>query len=185
MNEIIVQFLSDHPKEFLIAAIKEEADPKDSSISFDKALKDQLDPAYWLLDTAIPERVGDARGKVILLSRFRNSDFGVPSHEGWITSGAYAIPNGIYIQDIYAVKSVDEKKKAITDCFALPRESLRINYLSGYIDGGFPPTYAASIAKDINSWVSTVLPEKGKRGIVVYDYVTDALLTPYFEGGAA
>ena len=180
VNQSIGQFLKEHPSEFLIVSIKDEKKNAPDREAFQNVLKTKMTGDYWSVGTALPEKIGDVRGKAILLSRFQNNDFGIPAYAGWIDDASFSLPNGIYVQDKYKVKDIENKKQNITDCFAFAAPSWRINYLSGYFLSSFPPSYAGGVAKEINPWVTGIFPEKGKRGIVVYDYVTSELLSPFF-----
>lgn len=70
-------FLDSHKSETIICSIKEEADSKKSTLGFEEALKAEID-SKWDLSSFLPETVGEARGKVYLLSRYRNSSIGIP-----------------------------------------------------------------------------------------------------------
>ena len=175
------KFLKAHSSEYIIMSIKEEADAKKSTISFDDAVK-KYRKSNWSKRNTIAswETVADYRGKVIILSRYANSTIGVPAYEGWLDNATFNLPNGIHVQDQYKLKDCETKINAIEDCFNRTDEFMKINFLSGYIDGGFPPSYAPSVANTINPWIKKNIKYYLFRGIVVYDFVTSELMERWF-----
>ncbi|MBQ9457575.1 MAG: phosphatidylinositol-specific phospholipase C domain-containing protein [Bacilli bacterium] len=179
----IDDFLAHHPSEFLIVSIKEESDPKGASLSFQQALEKQL-TVFWRKETTLPSQVKEVRGKAVILSRFASSTIGIPAYEGWKDSTSFALPNDIYVQDTYKT-DVETKKKEILSCFQETGHAWKINFLSGYSPTGFPPSYAPSIAKEINSWIDTVIPSYEDKGIVLYDFITKERMDAFFGGKQA
>ena len=181
-KEIIItiqSFLERNSSEFIIMSIKNEADPVKSTISFEDALKKHVTP-YWLTGDTMPDKLtSDIRGKVILLSRYENSTIGVPAYNGWQDNASFTLPNGIYVQDEYKVKDISSKKTSIENCFT--HDGLKINFLSGYKTNGFPPSYAPSVANEINPWINNKIKSVTNRGIALYDFVTSNLMKGWFE----
>ena len=174
-------FLKTHNSEFVIMSIKEEAEAKKSSISFDSAVK-QYQKSYWYTPENIATTtLGQLRGKLVVLSRYANSTIGIPAFAGWLDNATFDLPNGIHVQDEYKLKKVETKLEAIKTCFSSTSESLKINFLSGYIDGGFPPSYAPSVANTINPWIKENIKNYNNRGIVLYDFVTSELMKGWFK----
>lgn len=174
-------FLKAHDSEFVIMSIKEEADAKKSSISFDDAVK-KYQKSYWSEATDISaSTLGDLRGKLVILSRYANSTIGIPAYDGWADNATFDLPNGIHVQDEYKLKKAETKIEAIKNCFNASSSSIKINFLSGYLDGGFPPSYAPSIANTINPWIKDNLKNYDHRGIVLYDFVTSDLMKGWFK----
>ena len=178
----VESFLKENNREFIIMSIKEEEKAKGGSKSFDALLKEYLKSDYWRLDTSVPEKVGEVRGKIVVMSRYSGSTIGIPAYEGWNDNSTFNLPNNIHVQDNYKLKTTEEKKNAIKTCLADTGDyALKINFLSGYLDGGFPPSYAPSVANDINPWITGELKGVAKRGIVLYDFVTSSLMKGWFE----
>ena len=174
-------FLKAHNSEFIIMSIKEEADAKKSTISFDAAVK-KYQKSYWSDITDITSTtLGELRGKLVILSRYANSTIGIPAYNGWADNATFDLPNGIHVQDEYKLKETDIKIEAIKTCFNASSSSLKINFLSGYIDGGFPPSYAPSVANTVNPWIKDNLKNYDNRGIVIYDFVTSELMKGWFK----
>ena len=178
ITETINSFLSTHNKEFIIMSIKQEVG---NSSTFESTLKSYLTFNSFLLDTNLPNNIGEVRGKALLLSRYENSTIGVPAYNGWQDSTSFVM-NDIYIQDTFRITSLDTKKDEIIRCFNETGHALKINFLSAYMTNGFPPSYAPSAASGINPWINENIKNYHDRGIVLYDFVTKENMTAFFEG---
>jgi 1-phosphatidylinositol phosphodiesterase len=172
-------FISSNSSEFLIISIKQEADSVNSTLDFEELLLEYFKEYEELinLSTALPETVGEARGKIHILSRF-SSTIGVSAYYGWIDDDSFLMDD-IYVQDNYCVSGSDDKISSINDAFdyALNNEDkLVLNFTSCYYDSGFPPTYAGTAGRDINPWLLERLQGgSGKVGIIVADFITAEL----------
>ena len=183
ITKTIEEFIERNPSEFIIMSIKEEADPSNSEISFENSLKSYLNKDIYLKDTELPNKLGDVRGKVMLLSRYENSTIGVPAYEDWKDSVSFTLPNDIYVQDTYQITSAEQKQDEIVKCFNEAGHALKINFLSAYRTDTFPPSYAVSAAEDINPWINEEINKYSDRNIVLYDFVTEENMD-YFFGGS-
>lgn len=120
-------FLSSHPKETLILSIKEEIPPfhPDFSRLIYKAFEPYISE-YWFLESRIP-RLGEVRGKGILLSRFDTQpgdgwDGREGIHPDWPDSRKEGFTwdcadTKVRIQDWYRVKtflSIPDKFQAVS-----------------------------------------------------------------------
>ena len=182
ITKTIESFLEKHNDEFIIMSIKEEADASNSNKSFEECLKGYLENEIYLKDTTLPNKVGDVRGKVLLLSRYADSTIGIPSYNGWADSASFTLPNDIYVQDTYQITSKEQKQEEIVKCFNETGHALKINFLSAYRTDTFPPSYAVSAAKDINPWINNEISKYDDRGIVLYDFVTEENMNSFFGG---
>ena len=182
ITKTIEQFIEKNPSEFIIMSIKEEADPSNSEISFENSLKSYLNKDIYLKDTELPSKLGDVRGKVMLLSRYENSTIGIPAYEGWADSASFTLPNDIYVQDTYQITSAEQKQEEIVKCFNEANHALKINFLSAYRTDTFPPSYAVSAAADINPWINGEINKFDDRNIVLYDFVTEENMDCFFGG---
>ena len=183
ITKTIEQFIEKNPSEFIIMSIKEEADPSNSEISFENSLKSYLNKDIYLKDTELPSKLGDVRGKVMLLSRYEGSTIGVPAYDGWKDSASFTLPNDIYVQDTYQITSAEQKQDEIVKCFNEVGHALKINFLSAYRTDTFPPSYAVSAAEEINPWINEEISKHNDRNIVLYDFVTEENMD-YFFGGS-
>ena len=181
VTSVVESFLEKNPSEMIIMSIKEEADAKSSSISFEDSLKTYLDKEVYLKEKALPSHLGDVRGKVILLSRYSNPTIGVPAYDGWEDSTSFTLPNDIYVQDTYKIKSSSDKQDEIIKCFKEEGHALKINFLSAYKTGYIPPSYAPSAALDINPWINEVISKYDDRGIVLYDFINEENMSAFFK----
>ena len=181
ITKTVEDFINKHPQEFLIMSIKEEADASNSNISFEDSLKTYLNSDIYLKDSNIPEKVGDVRGKVILLSRYKDATIGIPAFQGWVDSETFTLPNDIFVQDTYKITSTLDKQNQIVRCFYEGGHALKINFLSAYRTDTFPPSYAVSAAKDINPWINNEIGRFNDRGIVLYDFISEDNMNHFFE----
>ena len=183
ITRTIEEFIEKNPSEFIIMSVKEEAESSNSEISFENSLKSYLNKDIYLKDTELPNKLGDVRGKVMLLSRYENSTIGVPAYDGWKDSVSFTLPNDIYVQDTYQITSAEQKQDEIVKCFNEAGHALKINFLSAYRTDTFPPSYAVSAAEDINPWINEEINKYNDRNIVLYDFVTEENMD-YFFGGS-
>ena len=182
INKTVTSFLEKHPSEFIIMSIKEEADPSNSDVSFEEALLNYLDnPIYLKSQTTVPTYVSEIRGKVLLLSRYKDSSIGIPAHDGWEDSASFKLPNDIYVQDTYKIESKEQKQEEVVKCFNETGHALKINFLSAYRTDGFPPSYAMSAAKDINPWINKEIDKYHDRGVVLYDFISESNMDAFFK----
>ena len=183
ITEVVEAFLEENKSEFIIMSVKEEATANASSISFDDAVKELTNKDIYLKERTLPSKVGDIRGKVVILSRYQNSTIGIDAFEGWQDSTSFVLPNNdIYVQDTFRITSAEQKQDEIISCFKESGHALKINFLSAYRTNGFPPSYAPSAAKDINPWINKEIKNYHDRGIVLYDFVTSENMEVFFGG---
>ena len=177
----IETFLKNHQKEFILLSIKNEAseayDPK-----FEQALKKYLVGDSYYLNDSLPEKVGDVRGKAILLSRYAEPTIGINCFNGWKNSQTFTLPNDFFIQDTYKITSKEQKQEEIVRCFNETGHALKINFLSAYRTDQFPPSYSISAAKDINPWINQEIEKYHDRGVVLYDFITEENMDIFFKG---
>lgn len=184
INSVVNRFLENNPTEFIIMSVKEETKASNPVGSFEDVLKNKLSERY-LLGRDLPNKVGEVRGKVVLLSRYKGSSIGVDAYAGWLDSTSFTLPNSdIYIQDEYKITSGEQKINAITNCFNETGHALKINFLSAYRTNMIPPSYAPTAAHDVNTWVEQNIKNYHDRGIVLYDFVTEANMRTFFGGNA-
>lgn len=177
--KIMVNFLKSNPSEFLIVSIKEDDDAVDATVSFDMAVKTELDKyaSYVNFNTTLPTTIGEARGKIHIVSRFYSS-FGVSAYSGWRDSTSFEI-GSLFVQDHYELDGYQRKKDEIQNALAKAKSqtySLVINFASGYQSDGFPPSYATTTARQINPWLAQTLKETdGCVGVILFDFITTDL----------
>ena len=181
ITETIEKFIKDNPSEMIIMSVKEEADPSNSDISFEDSLKSYLKSNIYYLNNNLPLTLGEVRGKVILLSRYKDSSIGVPAYEGWLDSCSFTLPNGIYVQDTYKITSKEQKQDEVVKCFNEVGHTLKINFLSAYRTNAFPPSYAPSAANDINPWINVEISKYNDRGVVLYDFINESNMKAFFK----
>ena len=172
-------FIKGNSSEFIIISIKEEAGSVNSNLWFDEALHRDLTKYSDVisLDNRLPETLGEARGKIFVLSRC-NTDFGIPAYYGWADDTSFTLDD-MYIQDNYNIQDIEEKKNDILNTIKYANtnsDKLVLNFTSCYLDPGFPPSYAGTAALEINPWFeSTIKNNNDKLGIIVAE--TKQLIT--------
>ena len=182
----LVSFIEKNNSETLIISIKEDASPSNSTISFDSALVKQLSThkELFVFDDALPVTLGEARGKIYLISRYSEASIGVLASRGWKDSTTFVL-NNFYIQDNYCISKMEDKIEDIKQTLAYSSthsEQLTLNFTSCYLDSGFPPLYAGTTAKQINPWLLDYLDEhEGACGIMICDFVTSELVQKIYE----
>lgn len=178
----MVQFIEKYPSEFLLISIKKENDSVKNTESFESRLYKELSQYSDIIsfDNKLPDTIEEARGKIYILSRFDHADYGIPAYDGWLDSTSFYM-NDMYIQDNYRINDIEEKKNDILNTFDIDNK-LILNYTSCYFDSGFPPSYAATPAKEINPWLIELLKNDDTyKGIIISDFVTSELVEAMIE----
>lgn len=183
----IKAFLAENPSEFIIISIKEDADADAPELPFEKAVENTLSEHLGsLLSTSaeVPPSVGEARGKVHIVSRYSGASIGVPAHSGWADSTSFEL-GSLCVQDYYAIDSVEAKMRDIKNAFSVASEkkyALVLNFTSCYLSDGFPPAHAPTTAKLINPQLSEIL-NGGEAApcVFVSDFVTPELVRSIIE----
>lgn len=170
-------FLTEHPTEFVIVSIKEEEKAKGGTKDFETLVVDSL-TEKWYTGNVMPAALGQVRGKAILLSRYADSKFGVPAYEGWQDNATFALPNLIHVQDEYKINDIQVKKDAIKKCLETTNglgllSPMTLNFFSAYRTSYFPPSYAPSVAKEINPDLANILKPYKKTGVAILDFITE------------
>jgi 1-phosphatidylinositol phosphodiesterase len=194
----VTSFLSNHHSETVLLSVKEEASARFSTESFDNLLQgyvaDKDYQSYFYTGRHLPNTLGEARQKMVLLSRYRGNSIGIDcfGNDEWadpsdaLTSNTFDLSLGekIHVQDHYKLKDVttkwEEANAALAYAVAHP-EVLTLNFYTGYLVGSFPPSYAPSVAKTINAKIVKELPSK-RNGVIIMDFVTSSLVASVLEG---
>ena len=181
----MVDFVRENPSEFLIVSIKKDTDSKNPKGDFATILEDALrEYSEISTSTTLPKTVGEARGKIYIISRYDGSTMGIPAYHGWEDSTSFTLGE-LYVQDNYKVSSAEEKIADIEATMAIAdtcQNGLVLNFTSCYLTSGFPPTYAATPAKTINPWLLERLSlEARPQGILVCDFMTSDLVKAIWE----
>jgi 1-phosphatidylinositol phosphodiesterase len=188
-------FLSANSSEGLILSIKEEADASKATLSFEALLKKEiaLHSERWITAGVLPSTLSSIRGKMVLLSRYNNCTIGIDASKnaGWLdpdsadSANTFTLPSTkIQIQDHYKLNDFDTKwSEAIalinaTKSAATPPWVL--NFFSGYLVKGFPPSYSVPTAKYINAKILKEFPADA-HGISICDFVNEKLVAKILE----
>ena len=177
----MVAFICHNESEFLIVSIKEDASPKRSSQPFADMLEAML-LSYSEISraTSLPETVGDARGSMHIVARYKNASIGLPCYDGWEDDASFVLGE-VYIQDNYHVSDAEEKIADIRKTYSVALEgahALVLNYTSCYLSSCFPPIYAGLPAHEINRDTQSAISgeySNGPLGVIVCDFITAEL----------
>lgn len=183
--EDINEFIEKHPSEFLILSIKEDDDPKNSTLIFQEKVEADL-AKYPLISGAreFPASVGAARGKIFVLARFVDATVGIPANPGWKDSTSFEL-NGFFVQDNYRLTDVETKKEDINKALDIAKEkkyTIVFNFASCYLENALPPASASKTAKVINPYLLELLKDqKAPLGVILFDYITEDLCAVVIE----
>jgi len=189
-------FLKEHPKECLLLSAKKE-NLSDSSSMFEAALKNEIakNSSFWLTASTLPETLGASRGKILLISRYDGTSIGIDASaaSGWLdpkdasSANTFTIDKAakIRVQDHYKLLDNETKWSEATALLSEASAStdpktLYLNFFSGYLTKGFPPSYSVSTAKYINPRLLKELPASHK-GVLIVDFVTKDLVAKLLE----
>ena len=177
----ITTFISENESEFLIVSIKEDASPRRSDKAFADVLEAMLSSYPEVSDaTTLPETVGDARGSIHVIARYRNASIGLPCYNGWRDDTAFVLGD-LFVQDNYCVSDADEKIADVRQAYAIASAeeyALVLNYTSCYLESCFPPIYAGLPAHEINRDTAKAVTEEyadAPLGVLVCDFITAEL----------
>lgn len=169
--------LSTYGSEFAIVLMRKE-DGGDSWASKVAAIINSF--SDYVIPFRTNLRLGDVRGKVLVLSRDEFASGYTISYWGDNTSRDVKSANGIdfVVQDYYKVEDTSAKSTAITDLLAEARKNtssnrMFINHTSGYVPGLIP-----GLSDDITGNASTcntlalntINANPGPTGIIMMDY---------------
>lgn len=198
-------FLSQHPTETVLMSVKDEyrkddSDCPKSSISFQGAFDSYTTNSaykdYWRKDTSVP-KLGDVRGKIVLIRRF-SASAGYPMGlsappTSWADNSPAFDDGDVVAQDRYNTY-VDQKRADILAFFNRTRmvsdDKLHINFASGYDSGlvGLPNITKISdaINRDLDAYFSHRFAKLHRNGIVVMDHpltsVINKIIAANFNG---
>ena len=118
----MTDFLHDHPTEFLLVSIKQDADAKNPTTTFANAVEQMLSayPDLVRADRTLPETVSDARGTMTVLARYADAEVGVPVYDGWQDNTSFLLGE-LYVQDHYAIDDLTDKQQDIMDTLPSPQ----------------------------------------------------------------
>lgn len=205
----LTDFLDSHPNEFLFvsvidALIKEEGTDTEGFEGYVRSAISSSDPnGRWVTDSSSwPNTVGEARGKIYQLSRYRDPTFGFDASyeldaEGqevlkWpdysaADSHTFDIAGNnwnLHIQDYYRANDLETKENEITACldYVNGDKEIKLNYTSAYIVNSFPPSYVPSISAAVNEWILEELPKQSRPvGFLIGDFVTTKYTSAVIE----
>lgn len=176
-------FLSRHPREFIVMSIKEEGSAKDATRSFEHTFSAYrgTNTVKWYLNERIP-KVGEVRGSIVLFRRFNSKTRpnGLPALP-WKDKQSFVIPlpagETIKVQDAYEVSDNQQKWRAfeslLVDAAQPHASTLFVNFASGYKPGLFGIPDITAVSRFMNAKISDALatPKHRRLGIILMDFV--------------
>jgi 1-phosphatidylinositol phosphodiesterase len=164
----IESFLTAHPQETVILSIKREGSGEHTDQQLSRIMREHYttDPAKWWTDPRIP-RLGEVRGKMVLLRRFALDDEGRKGHDGrgwainaehWTYNTTYDERGDITVQDLCELsdpKFIDNKIEVC--CAQLGRAGGTTFDLQ--TDANVPPLHLNFLSAS-NLWSLGCWPEK-------------------------
>ena len=159
----IVSFLNDHPKETLFVRIGESGTHHDL---FEEKVKEHVTETSFYLDNVLPETLGKARGKAVLLTSYEKATIGIDFEKTYL------------YQNVDEVPSVEDKLARMEECASSDHP------YKGNSSGASKVTTMndyASFAKEMNTRLPSFFQSHDLRGVTLMDYVTSDLLDAYFE----
>ena len=174
-------FLRAHQSETVILSVKEEYAAQNNTRSFEAIFENYAarNPATWLLGSTIPT-LNQARGKIILLRRFRSTKpLGIDA-SNWPDNQTFETKN-LRVQDIYKVTDAADKWNAIESLLSQTRQNaapanaatpLTVNFSSGVKSGWFGIPNIPAVADEINPRLSQFFAanSRGNFGVIVMDF---------------
>ena len=194
MNNIKAK-LTDNPGEFAIVLFRHEnessSDKNNSDTDFNTYMTNYINQNQkWIVDWKPDLTIDEARGKIILISRFEGSwkygCFTGWSHSKEGTETTLKNVDGsksatMYVQDYYNASSTDDKWYAINKYMNISRtfhtdadkvNCWMINHCSGYVRISLSSTYRRNAAAQNPNLINklTSADWQGSCGIMLFDY---------------
>lgn len=177
-------FLAAHPREVVIASVKEESVPDSNTRTFEATFRDYVARglAPWRLAGDVP-MLGAARGQLVLLRRFTatGDPLGLDASV-WPDNTSFTIdgPPRLRVQDAYVVTSNDAKWAAsealLAEAAAAPPgdTTLYLDFTSGYQEVMGLPNITL-VSDDLDARLDAKLAGLvAHLGVLIMDHVTRA-----------
>ncbi len=206
MNTIKAQ-LASNPGEFAIVLFRHEseatASKNNSDTDFNTYMTNYVNQNKdWIVDWKPDLTIGEARGKIILISRFSgNWEYGCFTGWGHGSEGVTTTLNNasntlsatMYVQDYYDPSSLDAKWNSIKTYLDISRtfhtdqskkNNWMINHCSGYVGASTSSTYRNNAAYQNPKLIEYLNSSswEGSTGIILFDYTGASLSNGFIIG---
>lgn len=185
-------FLAAHPDEVILMSINQE---NSESADFPAVISTAIneDPNLWFTTNRIP-KLGEVRGKIVLLRRYGGASIGINCADGWTDNDNSTLSNGIKVQDYYNLGSSSnlsakwDRIVALATEAAKPEKSLHINFTSGHTTTFFVIPDITAVSNYINPKLTEYFKSLPQGGYGTYpiDFITpeiaSALIATNFPG---
>lgn len=182
VEKTMAEFLAEHPKEVLLVSIKQESSPRNNTRSFEDTVRRYIDDTEDLYSTSnsLP-RLGDVRGKIVLIRRFvAGSELGIVA-TNWGHNGFFQ-GRQLFIQDRFELTDVKAKWIVVERAFKHSISSkdegiLHLHFTSGYIKNLLGIPNLVTVSNATNKKLAEYLVNKpaARLGCVVTDFATPKL----------
>jgi len=178
-------FLTTNASECIVMSVAETHRPKDNTRSFAATLADVIkkNPERWHTAAAVP-RLGQVRGKIVLLRRFGVDRAARPlglDASQWPGNQAFR-KNGLRVQDRFRAKDTAEKWRMIAEGFKAANAEkdprvIHLNFTSGYEPAAFGLPNITAVSKVINPKLEAHLKKSPRsfHGWLMMDFANPKL----------
>tara|TARA_B100000700_G_scaffold224767_1_gene247891 strand:- start:4332 stop:5354 length:1023 start_codon:yes stop_codon:yes gene_type:complete len=187
LNEM-KRFLEQNTKEVLLVSLKQENSPRNISRTFEDTVRSYVnrDKSLWHLGQDIP-KIGDVRGKLVMLRRFiTQKALGIDA-TNWGHSGFYQ-GRQLFIQDRFELPNDKVKWNLIIRAMEhaienSDQEVIQLNFTSGYVKSfpGIPNI--TKISEPINQQLLMHLKslKPCRLGCIVTDFTTTEICKSIYQ----
>ena len=170
VRDVCINFLKDHPTEFIFMLVKEEYDPDNNTQTFEETMRDYISgyEDFFYLTEKMPT-LGEVRGKIVLLRRFTSGFHPLGNYIDYADDASFISETTIKcrVQDEYTVSTIftrDDKWDAMKKLLDEARNSqeistLYINYASGAGVGCFPSMVASYTNEKLGNYIHDEQPQ--------------------------
>ena len=183
-------FLAAHPGETILLSIRDEAESDSADFANAIATAINQDSSMWYITNRMP-KLGEARGKIVLLRRYPHASIGYNCWDGW-SSDIFTTNTGSRVQDFFKVGSNNNtnlenkwnKIVSMANEAAQTDKTFCINFTSGYTGTANITSVSNYINPKLTEYFKT-LPQGG-YGTYPIDFITpeiaSALIATNFPG---
>lgn len=172
--EIVTNFLTENSTETILMRLKQEHKPQNNTQTFEETMSNyyynsQFTDYFWRKNNCNDPKLGDCRGKIVILQNFNYNNFEFGLDYYWSFNR----------QDDYEVAAIERKIESIINCLKKCEngETSIINYLSGVGRLAVPTPHAVS--NKTNNFMLNYLKKNNCQyvGIVACDFIDETLVS--------
>ena len=178
VRDVMIEFLKEHPREFIYMMVKEEYEPADNTQTFEQTMNDYITPEFFLEERSLT--VGEVRGKIVMLRRFTSTIRPMGNELKFQDDATFTSSTTIVarVQDCYTVSTLFDRPRKWDNMNSLLTEArentnvdlLFINYGSGASAFCYPYSTCEYINPLIGNYLQNSYP-KAFTGCIMLDYI--------------